>query len=249
MEVHAHSHTERKKWTHYLWEFLMLFLAVFCGFLAEYQLEHKIEKEREKQYIKSYIEDLITDTTNLGQLFFTNQIIVQELDSLLFYYDEFAKGPCSPGFTKYSDGLNGFIEFKYTDRTIQQLKNSGSLRLIRNQSVSNNIIQYDVMVRDHLEQEASLNRLFELTSNNYVELFNLSLFEKEMKKNNQVPEQLAKNKNIDLLLTHDKQKIWSLYHYISIYKATIEGKRQAALKLKNEAISLIIFLKNEYHLK
>ena len=30
MEVHAHSHTARKKWTHYFWEFLMLFLAVFC---------------------------------------------------------------------------------------------------------------------------------------------------------------------------------------------------------------------------
>ena len=46
MEVHHHSspapggsHTPRKKWTHYFWEFLMLFLAVFCGFLAEYQLE------------------------------------------------------------------------------------------------------------------------------------------------------------------------------------------------------------------
>jgi hypothetical protein len=35
MEVHAHSHTARKKWTHYFWEFLMLFLAVFCGFMAE----------------------------------------------------------------------------------------------------------------------------------------------------------------------------------------------------------------------
>ena len=46
MEVHQHTHTPRKKWTHYLWEFLMLFLAVFCGFLAEYQLEHKIEKDR-----------------------------------------------------------------------------------------------------------------------------------------------------------------------------------------------------------
>jgi hypothetical protein len=23
MEVHAHTHTERKKWIHYLWEFLM----------------------------------------------------------------------------------------------------------------------------------------------------------------------------------------------------------------------------------
>ena len=50
MEVHAHTHTARKKWTHYFWEFLMLFLAVFCGFLAEYQLEHKIEKDREKQF-------------------------------------------------------------------------------------------------------------------------------------------------------------------------------------------------------
>ena len=30
MEVHAHTHTPRKKWTHYFWEFLMLFLAVFC---------------------------------------------------------------------------------------------------------------------------------------------------------------------------------------------------------------------------
>ena len=31
MEVHAHTHTARKKWTHYFWEFIMLFLAVFCG--------------------------------------------------------------------------------------------------------------------------------------------------------------------------------------------------------------------------
>ena len=53
MEVHAHSHTPRKKWTHYFWEFLMLFLAVFCGFLAEYQLEHVIEQKREKQFIKA----------------------------------------------------------------------------------------------------------------------------------------------------------------------------------------------------
>ena len=30
MEVHAHTHTARKKWTHYFWEFLMLFPAVFC---------------------------------------------------------------------------------------------------------------------------------------------------------------------------------------------------------------------------
>jgi len=58
MEVHHHSHPagddshrSRKKWTHYLWEFIMLFLAVFSGFLAEYQLEHQIEKERAEKYL------------------------------------------------------------------------------------------------------------------------------------------------------------------------------------------------------
>jgi hypothetical protein len=65
MEVHAHSHTPRKKWTHYLWEFLMLFLAVFCGFLAEYQLEHVIEHQREQKYVESLIQDLKTDTAHL----------------------------------------------------------------------------------------------------------------------------------------------------------------------------------------
>ena len=58
MELHAHTHTPRKKWTHYFWEFLMLFLAVFCGFLAEYQLDHKIERDREKKFIQTFIEDL-----------------------------------------------------------------------------------------------------------------------------------------------------------------------------------------------
>ncbi|MBK7679893.1 MAG: hypothetical protein IPJ29_10910 [Chitinophagaceae bacterium] len=68
MEVHAHTHTPRKKWTHYFWEFLMLFLAVFCGFLAEYQLEHKIEKEKGKQYIRSFYNDLKTDTVEFAIL-------------------------------------------------------------------------------------------------------------------------------------------------------------------------------------
>ena len=48
MEVHTHTHTARKKWTHYFWEFLMLFLAVTLGFFVENQREHLIEHGREK---------------------------------------------------------------------------------------------------------------------------------------------------------------------------------------------------------
>ena len=65
MEVHHHSHTPRKKWTHYFWEFLMLFLAVFCGFLAENQREHIVEKLRAKEYAKSLLSDMRLDTGEL----------------------------------------------------------------------------------------------------------------------------------------------------------------------------------------
>ena len=66
MEVHHHSHSSGKKWTHYIWEFLMLFLAVFCGFLAEYQLEHKIEKDRAKELARSLYEELQQDSVNMS---------------------------------------------------------------------------------------------------------------------------------------------------------------------------------------
>src|ERR1044071_9629375 len=68
MEVHAHSHTERKKFTHYLWEFLMLFLAVFCGFLAENFREHGVEHQREKQYMESLAEDVRVDLQNMDDI-------------------------------------------------------------------------------------------------------------------------------------------------------------------------------------
>ena len=88
MEVHAHTHTPRKKWTHYFWEFLMLFLAVFCGFLAEYQLEHIIEKDRETKYMRSMVEDLKLDTTELTdhiRLRIERDVLI---DSLIFLLTE-----------------------------------------------------------------------------------------------------------------------------------------------------------------
>ena len=66
MEVHAHTHTARKKWIHYFWEFLMLFLAVFCGFLAENIREHKIEQHRAKEFSRSLVEDLQNDTAAIN---------------------------------------------------------------------------------------------------------------------------------------------------------------------------------------
>ena len=88
MEVHAHtSRTSgtRKKWTHYLWEFIMLFLAVFCGFLAENQREHYIEHQREKQYMRSLLEDLQTDTATINRVHSRAVIQISFLASSRFF--------------------------------------------------------------------------------------------------------------------------------------------------------------------
>jgi hypothetical protein len=68
MEVHAHTHTPRKKWTHYFWEFFMLFIAVTLGFFVENMREHYIEHKRGLQYIRSFVEDLKTDTAGFSHI-------------------------------------------------------------------------------------------------------------------------------------------------------------------------------------
>src|SRR5215207_48607 len=86
MEVHQHTHTPRKKWTHYFREFLMLFLAVFCGFLAEYQLEHVIEHQREKKYMQSLLSDLAADTATLNAAYPRKQGRIEAIDTVFTFF-------------------------------------------------------------------------------------------------------------------------------------------------------------------
>ena len=146
MEVHTHTHTERKKWTHYFWEFLMLFLAVFCGFLAENQREHYVERHREKQFIQSFIEDLKIDTTAIRQILVFRKQKMERMDSLMFLLS-------SQKIKGYENELYFFgrtlirtLWFRSNDRTITQLKNSGSLRLIRNEQAADSMMSYQKLV-------------------------------------------------------------------------------------------------------
>ena len=149
MEVHHHpiaigSHTARKKWTHYFWEFLMLFLAVFCGFLAEYQLEHKIEKDRERQYIRSLLNDLKLDTIQLNARLNFRMGKVRTLDSLMYLL----KSASLPDNTAslYHHGFYGIFGVKFipNNGVLSQLKNAGGLRLIRKQAVVDSLLHFDI---------------------------------------------------------------------------------------------------------
>ncbi|HJS53032.1 MAG TPA: hypothetical protein VJ765_00770 [Chitinophagaceae bacterium] len=135
MEVHAHTHTERKRLKHYLFEFLMLFLAVFCGFLAEYQLEHTIEGQREKQYAKELYAELFADSIAVADKIHLRLEKEKDMDYLSGYLKDSSLAVLPrdfyPAYTTVMYLANTYA-FEPKDGILSQLKSSGSLRYFKN---------------------------------------------------------------------------------------------------------------------
>ena len=247
MEVHAHTHTARKKWTHYFWEFLMLFLAVFCGFLAEYQLEHVIENRREVEYIKSFIEDLKLDTADLNLSIDIRSRRIRSCDSLIVLLK-------SPDRNQNSNDIyyHGLIitrnnRLSYNDRTIQQLKNSGGMRLIRVKGASDSILNYDRGI-DHIRN----NEEFGIQILNEYRAIAGSVFDASVFQSMIDEKQISRIKRPQgnpKLLTEDVETINRICTQAHFYRRENYIIIINQSNLINEAIRLMAFLKKEYHLK
>ena len=146
MEVHTHSHTERKKWTHYLWEFLMLFLAVFCGFLAENFREHQFEHKRTVRYAMQFINEIELDTAQfkVGVQFTSRKLY--DTDSLLGALNRKDLKEIYYQALKADD----YYVAKFHSATFEQIKNSGYLRNFRSDSLITAIQDY-INLRENVE--------------------------------------------------------------------------------------------------
>jgi len=162
MEVHQHTHTPRKKWTHYFWEFLMLFLAVTLGFFVENEREHIVEHRREKQYMKSMVEDLAADTIMINSRIRFATLLVKGFDSLQknLYSDSVLDKAIA--IYRQASTYVRIIITPFNDHTAAQLRYSGNLRLIRQNEITraisaywiaiNNITITKELIEKHVEQ-------------------------------------------------------------------------------------------------
>lgn len=246
MEVHQHTHTPRKKWTHYFWEFLMLFLAVFCGFLAEYQLEHQIEKDREKQYIYSILEDLREDTLVLADNIHQFNEHITRNDTLIRLLN-------SPDIKDHGSDLyylgrraSRSVRLAIHDATIQQLKNSGGLRLVRNQKVSKAVIEYynRLVFIDYL-QAIAFNEADEYRKM-AIDVFHPVLFNEIV---NAADNSVMRPPGNPALLTYEPKTLIRLSGMVSYIRNTKLGLAKAETEMKDAARELIGLIKKEYHLK
>ena len=249
MEVHAHTHTERKKITHYLWEFLMLFLAVFCGFLAENKREKIVERHREKDYIISMIEDLQTDTANLFLVIAGFDKMERRFDSTIRGFNDGIKTFSEDWIQKFILSFRGgYPDFYQSDRTIQQLKNAGGMRLILNKTAAKGIINYDEEVKDLDLEVTSVSRAQDRYIEEVLKVWSINKMYKEAGVTS-----WAKTRNIivhnNYWITNDPLAFEHLFNRLSEYNEATIRMNKNFNDLKTKAIRLIELLKKEYHLE
>ena len=244
MEVHHHSHSPRKRWTHYFWEFLMLFLAVFCGFLAEYQLEHKIEKDRARQYIKSFYQDLKTDTSEFARLISIDNVKIKVLSDVRHCYDTILVDPSSCNCLEpiVRNSLS-FLNLINTDRTLQQLKNAGGMRMLKIED-ADSIYSYDNMLKKYLSFETSLLQERQTNLRNlYTELLRYT----DLVAMRFGADSLRDGYRKQLLLSGDAKEINKLFNHLSEYMIGIRTRLSFLNGLYKTAAGLLIYFKTKYH--
>jgi hypothetical protein len=249
MEVHAHTHTARKKWTHYLWEFLMLFLAVFCGFLAENFREQRVEHHREKEYAQLLFEDLKKDTTWLHDVNFIKAWRTKKLDSLVYFLRSGELQKNAAQLYYYTAHLGIDASFQPNQATFQQLRSSGNLRYFSNQKLYNDITQYYDNCTFYLEIEKKWNQN-NLPHSLGAKIFDMDKLLSLIGVNMDIQKQVQPAEGDYALLSTDRNL---LNEFMAYPKSAIEGNKVAILLLHDiiepELNNLLADIKKEYHLK
>ena len=252
MEVHAHTHTPRKKWTHYLWEFLMLFFAVFCGFLAENKREHIVEARRAKEYARLLIEDIKKDTAEVKAM--NNEVIavMNAFDSIKLIVHKGIMGNKVKGSFYYYSRIGSIVPtVNWNDAAFTQVIQSGNLRYFNNEDLVKKISYYYAATQE-IDGQNETDRKFrekivEIRNrilNNYY-FCRYSAFNIDGEKVN------------DSLLTMLIPLQQSNPDLLNEYANSFENRRATLRNLSgmhfqralNTADELMLMLKKEYHLK
>ena len=247
METHAHHlhKTPGRGWKHYLFEFLMLFLAVTLGFFVENKREDYADEKRGRQYINSFVQDLEKDTSAFSNLISVYETKSSVLKNLFPCYDSVT------GILHSSDCLLdmtghtlGFPDLVYTDRTLQQLKNAGGLRLLK-QDDADSITAYDNWLRTVEKNETTeMQETQTLLRGIAYELFNFNSIKQRVTGKNDIGNSKAPfiyGNNVELLNRY--------FNVLGSYGNAVHDQISNISDLRERAISVIKYFHNKYHLK
>ena len=256
MEVHAHTHTPRKKWTHYFWEFLMLFLAVTLGFFVENKREHYIEAQRVKEFARSLALDIARDTGNMTYIVNRINIQIKNTDSLAVYLKTHKPQEIRNIDLFALTILDRYPAYRWSRSTLEEIKNSGSLRYFGDTMVGY-ISSYDALSRhmdeDHRNDEemanraaASRDKIIDISYSNELAQGLYLHFDSMMKTT--YYQELAANDKTPLLTTDSITLKIFLYEKLNIRRNLFIRANDELKSLINQGSRLVNRLKSKYHI-
>jgi len=253
MEVHAHSHTARKKWTHYFWEFFMLFLAVTLGFFVENKREHYLEHNRAKQYASFLSNDLVKDSVNLAERIATMTTGIKHLDSLINILKAFTHND-SVTLKIYSLSAYAYTGpfFSATTSTMEQLKSSGNLRYFGNNDLISYFSKYDTdlqRLKSVEERNAYLNEEMRIFLTDFLDLKNISRLAVNVSDDTTgfkfIP---PSNSKLPYLYKTDKNQLLKYANLCALKQLDWSTRINLQIRLQKSMRNLISSLKKEYSL-
>jgi hypothetical protein len=203
--------------------------------------QKKSERKLESRYIFSLIEDVKTDLSNFNNAIIVNEERIKILDSLAsmcFNYN--AKAKKDPElFIQNQRAYKHPFFVTHTNRTLVQLKNTGSMQLITDKSIVDALIEYEgyfeKLTNQQVWYEDALNNLIE----SGIPVFNF----KYRSKNRQEFDELFYN--TEKLMNTNKQLIIELGNRAVMY-STITQYYLILLKEGNKrSMELIKTLDND----
>ncbi len=252
MEVHhPHSHGGLKKWKEHLTEFSMLFFAVFLGFMSEAYLEYKTDRHKEHDYLVSMVEDLQADTSEIA----TKNIAMNELMTSgnkltqLAYKKNWTEEDIDTIYLCSINLTSRLVALNFTTGTIDQLKNAGGFRLIRNRVIVKKIAEYEKGKNTiKVQQDALLEKWNNVHKiQNGLIHFNVFIPTKKLG-------QIEYNKTMlneiasltgSKFLKKDRMSFYEYANYINVMKGYVGFYQIMSLMEKQKAAELISIIEKE----
>ena len=221
----------------------MLFFAVFCGFLAEYQLEHKIEKDREKVYMKNMLDDLRSDTAAYQKYAKDNILVFSTIDSLVYLLKRPERKTKVTRIYFLARTLTMRADLLFTnERTYDQMKSSGHLRLIRTQKVADSVSSYYNSLKQISNQNNRISARIDEYFISMSKLFDAEVLLQIIKERKEPEGESVK------LLTEDPLVINEVLTRAQYLYGTFTFAQNWGLERCKTAENLIELIKKDYHL-
>jgi len=256
LEVHQHTHTSRKKWTHYFWEFLMLFLAVTLGFFVENVREHYVERHRVKQYAFSLVNELKQDTAMINLVMFRIKRNIRMTDTLSAYLKKRELGQIKNIELYILSAIDRYPPYTWNRATIDQLKNSGSLRYFSNAEIVKSISSYDALTHHMDEDQKADDEMANRASQLRSEIVDMD-YSKEltMGLRNNIDSMMMTTGLLEIMRSDSTKLLAKELTNIRIYlnekmnvrKHLMIRSEEELPRLKKQAENLILLLKEEFH--